>query len=210
MARAQEHRGRVSLNTITTINPSRLPSSMSDNTPSEKKPYAVLAEFADTPTLYHAAEACRDKGYTKWDCFTPLPVHGLDGAMGLKRSKVPMFTFIGGIVGFTTGCLITWFMNAYDYPLIVGGKPYWSPIYPFPVMYELTILLAAFGTLGGMFLMNLLPRHNHPVFEYEDFVKSGDDTCFILVERRDPIFDETDTRSLLESAGATKVTLLEA
>ena len=72
--------------------------------------------------------------------------------------KVPCFTLVGGIWQASfTGMLIVWFMNAYDYPLIVGGKPYFSPIFPFPVFYELTILFAAFGTLFGMFFLNVYP-----------------------------------------------------
>ncbi len=175
-----------------------------------KQTYAMVAEFTDTPDLVAAAEKCRDAGYTKWDCLTPLPVHGLDAAMGLKRSKVAVFTFIGGITGFFAGCLITWYMNAYDYPLIVGGKPYWSPIYPFPVMYELTILLAAFGTLGGMFLLNLLPRHNHPIFEYENFPKSGDDTYLLVVERSDPLFHPEKTAAFLQSLNPLAIKTAQA
>lgn len=180
-------------------------------TPDSKiRTYGLLAEFTDIPEFVHAAEKCRDKGFRHWDCYAPLPVHGLDKAMGLKRSKVPLFTFLGGLTGFCTGMLITWFMNGYDYPLNVGGKPYWSPIFPFPIMYELTILLAAFGTLGGMFLLNLLPRHHHPIFDYPDFLKSGDDTCFIVIERRDPAYDEKVTREFLESLGALKVTAVKS
>ena len=50
---------------------------------------------------------------------------------GYPRSKVPCFTLAGGVTGFFTGMLIVWFMNSFDYPLIVGGKPYFSPIFPF-------------------------------------------------------------------------------
>lgn len=184
---------------------------MAESATSETKAlYGLIAEFDTAPALFHAAEKCRDTGFTRWDCHTPLPVHGLDGAMGLKRSKVPIFTFLGGLAGFTFATVMVWYMNAHDYPLIVGGKPYFSPVFPFPIMYELTILLAAFGTLGGMFIMNLLPRHNHPIFEYEDFVRAGEDTFFVFVERSDPKFDETETRALFESLGAKKVDAIHA
>ena len=172
--------------------------------------YALVAEFSTAPELFHAAEKCRDEGFSKWDCLTPLPLHGLDGAMGLPRSKVPRFTLLGGLTGFTIGTVMVWFMNAFDYPLIVGGKPYFSPVFPFPIMYELTILLAAFGTLGGMCLMNLLPRHHHPLFEYEDFVRAGEDAFFVVVERSDPKFDESGTRAFLEGLGAAKVDAIHA
>ncbi|MEM8549680.1 MAG: DUF3341 domain-containing protein [Verrucomicrobiota bacterium] len=172
--------------------------------------YGIVAEFADTPTFFEAVGKVRDAGFKNFDCFTPFPVHGLDDQMGMGRSKVPFFTAIGGVTGFCTGMLITWYMNSFDYPLIVGGKPFWSPLYPFPVMYELTILLAAFGTLFGMFAMNLLPRHNHPVFEYEDYIKCGDDTHFLVIETADPQFNLEETKAFVESLGSDKVEVLKA
>ncbi len=107
------------------------------------KQYGYLALFESAPTVYHAAQSVREAGFKKWDVFTPFPVHGLDGAMGLHRSKVPVFTLCGGVIGFFTGMFLAWYMGQFDYPLIVGGKPFFSPIFPFPVAYELTILLAA-------------------------------------------------------------------
>ena len=175
----------------------------------KKKTYGVIASFKETPKFFHAAEQVRDAGFKHWDCFTPFPVHGLDGAMGLTRSKVPVMTLLGGITGFLTGMLITWYMNGFDYQLIVGGKPMWSPVYPFPVMYELTILFAAFGTLGGMFLFNMLPRHHHPVWEYDDFVKSSDDTLMILIERRDPQYDPKKTQEFLQAIGGEDITVIQ-
>ena len=112
---------------------------------------AYLPPFNSAKDIFEAAGKVREKGYTNWECYTPIPIHGLDAQMGYSRSKVPCFTLAGGVTGFFTGMLIVWFMNSYDYPLIVGGKPYFSAIFPFPVFYELTILFAAFGTLFGMF-----------------------------------------------------------
>lgn len=175
------------------------------------KKHGIIARFKDCPDLYHAAEKVRDAGFKKWDVYASLPIHGMDQAMGLKRSKVPFFTFIGGATGFSIGMLMVWFMNAYDYPLIVGGKPYFSPVFPFPVFYELTILLAAFGTLFGMFITNRLPRHNHPVFEHERLAKKGsDDEFFIVIEEDDPNFEESKTKAFLEEIGGMEVSLVES
>ncbi len=171
--------------------------------------FGIVGSFTKTPEVYHAAEKVRDAGFKYWDVYTPFPVHGLDAAMGLKRSKVPVLTLSGGITGFITGILITWYMNGFDYPLIVGGKPFWSPIFPFPIMYELTILLAAFGTFFGMFLTNALPQHHHPIFENEQFARATDDTFFIVIEGRDPQFDLEKTKKLLEEVGAHDITLVK-
>ena len=170
--------------------------------------YAVAGTFSSAKDLYDAAGKVRQAGYTKWECFSPIPVHGLDAQMGYSRSKVPCFTLAGGVTGFFTGMLIVWFMNAFDYPLIVGGKPYFSPIYPFPVFYELTILFSAFGTLFGMFFLNGLPRHNHPVFEHPNFGKTGDDQYMIVIEVEDPKFDEDDTQNFLREVGGDDVQII--
>lgn len=174
-------------------------------TSEQKRVWGVLASFENAQDIYHACEAIHGEGYRKFDSYTPFPVHGLEKVSGLKRSKVPIFTFIGGVTGFILGNIIVWYMNAFDYPLIVGGKPYFSPIFPFPVTYEMTILFAAFGSLGGMFLMNLLPRYNHPVFNHPDFMDVTDDRFFVAIERGDPKFNLETTTALLEKLGATTV-----
>jgi hypothetical protein len=167
--------------------------------------YALLAEFETTADVLHAAGSVRDAGYRNWDVFTPFPVHGMDEAMGLRKSPVGWFTFLGGATGFTCGMLMIWWMNAYDYPIAVGGKPLFSPIFSFPVAYELTILLGAFGSLGGMMILNRLPRLHHPLFKSERFARVTNDKFFIAIEARDPKFNDVETRRLLETAGSRHV-----
>jgi hypothetical protein len=174
------------------------------------QPYGVIATF-DTPVaVYHAAEQVRDAGYKNWDVIAPCPLHGLDKAMGLKRSVVPRISLAGGVTGFCTGMTMIWWTNAYDYPLVVGGKPFFSPMFAFPVSYELTILFTAFATIIGMFLVNGLPMHYHPVLKYPKIVRGMDDLFFIYIEARDPRFNSANTKALLAKAGGTEITDLEA
>jgi len=171
----------------------------------ETRVWGIIASFENARDITHACESIHREGYRKFDSYAPFAVHGLDKASGLKRSKVPIFTLIGGITGFLLGNLIVWYMNGYDYPLIVGGKPYFSPVYPFPVTYELTILLASFGTLAGMFIMNLLPLYHHPVFNHPEFESVTDDRFFVAIEKDDPKFNMEETYAFLEKLGATTV-----
>jgi hypothetical protein len=167
--------------------------------------FGLLAEF-DTPAdLMHAAEKVREAGYRRWDVYTPFPVHGMDEAMGLKNSQVGWFSFFGGLSGLTLGYLMIWWMNAYDYSIIVGGKPLFSPIYSFPVAYECTILLASFGSLGGMLFLNRLPRWYHPLFSSDRFKKVTHDKFFLAIEATDPKFSETETRKLLTDIGSKHI-----
>src|SRR5512138_91642 len=133
------------------------------------QPYGIVAEFRTAASLLHAAEKVRDAGYRKWDVFTPFPVHGMDQAMGLKNSKVGWFSFLGGVTGYSCGMLMIWWMNAYDFPIVVGGKPMFSPFGAFPPSYELTILFGSFGAVLGMLFLNRLPRLHHPLFKNKRF-----------------------------------------
>jgi hypothetical protein len=174
------------------------------------QPYGLIATFDTASAIYHAAEQVRDAGYKRWDCITPCPIHGLDGAMGVKRSLVPRFSLCGGLLGFTTGMSLIYFADGYIYPLIVGGKPYFSPMFAFPVSYELTILFTAFATIFGIFFTNNLPMHYHPVLKYDHITRGLDDQFFVVIEAADPKFDRAATRALLEKAGGKNITELEA
>jgi hypothetical protein len=173
------------------------------------KTYGLVAAFDTTSALYHACEQVRDAGYSRWDALTPFPIHGLDYAMGVRRSKVPRFSLAGGLTGFCTGMSFIWWANAYEYPLIVGGKPFFSPMFAFPISYELTILFTAFATIIGMFLLNGLPMHYHPALKAPQFVRAMDDRFYIVIEANDPKFNLTQTRALLAQVGGRDIAELE-
>src|SRR5262245_34450612 len=173
------------------------------------KSYAVLAEFMNASSVLHAAQKVRDAGYRRRDVFTPFPVHGMDRALRLRISPVGWFTFIGGVVGYTSGMLMIWFMNAFDYPIVIGGKPMFSPHSAFPPSYELTILFGAFGSLFGMLFLNRLPRLHNPLLKNKRFSLVTHDRFFIAIECDDPKYSETETRQLLEQAGSPHIEVVE-
>ena len=171
--------------------------------------YGLIAAFETPGQLYHAAEQVRDAGYTKWDCLTPFPIHGLDAAMGQPRSHVPRISLAGGITGFTTGMLMIWYMNGWDFRLILGGKPFFSPLFAFPISYELTILFTAFATIGGMFFINGLSKLYHPVLKYDHIVKAMDNRFFIVIETADRRYHQENTRDFLVQIGGKDLADLE-
>jgi hypothetical protein len=103
--------------------------------------------------------------------------------------------------------MMTW-MGGVDYPFIAGGKPPGAIPPMAPILFELTILFSAFGTVLGMLHMNRLPHHNHPVFESERFRAASDDKFFLSIESADPKFDPVATRALLEAARATSLEII--
>ncbi len=171
--------------------------------------YGLIAMFETPAEIMQAAEAVRDAGYRRWDVITPFPVHGMDRAMGVRRSVVPRFSLAGGILGFTTGMVLIWWSGAWNYKLIVGGKPLFSPLFAFPISYELTILFTAFATLIGLFLLCRLPMHYHAVMKQAHYHRAGDDRFFVVIEGRDPLYDPAATRALLEEIGGREIAELD-
>lgn len=179
---------------------------MASETP---KPYGIIAEFENPADTIHAAQKVRDAGFRRWDVFTPFPVHGMDKAMGIRNSKVGWFSFLGGASGYTGGMLMIWWMNAVDYPIVIGGKPMFSPFGAFPPCYELTILLGSFGALFGMLFLNRLPRLHHPLLKHKRFALATHDKFFLVIETSDPKYSATETRKLLESLGSPRIEMVE-
>ncbi len=173
--------------------------------PAGKRLALLLAEYATPGECLHAAEKLRDAGYSKFDSHTPFPIHGMDKAIGLPDSKLGFLVFAGGLTGTTLAFTMMMWMNGVDYPLIIGGKPATSIPSMIPIMFELTVLLSAFAAVFGMFHLNRLPRHNHPLFESENFGKFSDDRFFISVEVEDPKFKLDRTKELLSKTHPASV-----
>ena len=171
--------------------------------------FGILAEFATPADLYHACEQVRDAGFTKWDAHSPFPVHGLDKAMGLRRSPLPWIVLPMGLLGAALGFGLQWWVHTAAYPLVISGKPYNSWPAFIPITFEVAILFAALATVFGMLGLNRLPMHHHPLFHSKVFEKVTDDAFFISIESWDPRFDASATGKLLESLGARSVELLE-
>ena len=177
-----------------------------------RTPSVMLAEFTNAHDVLHAAEKVRDAGYQRWDTHTPFPVHGMDKAMGLGDSRMGWIVIAMALTGLTGGFVMMHWMNGVDYPLVIGDKPGGAPgTLPsmVPILFELSILFSAFGAVFGMFGLNRLPQHHHPVFESDRFRAASDDKFFISIEADDPMFDVDKTRSLLEKAHADHVEVIE-
>lgn len=171
--------------------------------------YGLLAEFSDPGALLHAAEEVREEGYRHFDTYSPFPVHGMDEAMGLGNSKVGYFTFLGGVAGFATAYLLQWWTGAVDYPLNISGKPFFAIEPSVPIMFELTVLFAAFGAVAGMLALNGLPRPYNPLFYSDRFEGASDDRFFLHVAASDDQFDTEDTATMLRHAGAIHIELVQ-
>jgi hypothetical protein len=161
--------------------------------------------FDDPDSLVKAAEQVRDAGWKAWDCHTPYPVHGLDGAMGVKRSSIPVLTLGAGFMGVAIALLMQWWMSVVDYPVRIGGKPLWSWPAFVPITFELFVLLAALATFGSMLIFCRLGKWSSPLID-SDIMKEVTTSRFgVVLSSDDPQFTEDGARQLLEATGSQDV-----
>jgi hypothetical protein len=160
--------------------------------------YGLMAEF-DTPgALVHAATSARLAGYRKMDAYSPIPLHELDEALDLQRTRLPMLVLIGGIIGCMAGFGLAYVASVVWYPMNIGDRPLNSWPQFIPVTFETTVLGAAFAAFFGMWALNRLPQPYHPVFNVPAFERATTDRFFLVIEQVDPRFDQGETRAFLE------------
>ncbi len=171
----------------------------------EKNIYGLLAEF-DTPSqLVDAAHKIREAGYTKTDAFSPFPIHEIDEALGVKRTILPFLVLGGGVTGLLSALALVTYVHVIDYPIIVGGRPFFSLPSFIPPTFELTILFASFAAVFGMLLLNGLPQPYHPVFNVPRFALATREKFFLLIETSDSKFNYDETKSFMQSLNAQEV-----
>jgi hypothetical protein len=158
-----------------------------------------MAEFVTPQQVLDATRRAAQEGYRQMDAYTPYPVEGLATELGLPRTRVPFVVLVGALVGAGVGYFMQWWAMAYDYPFNVGGRPYNSWPAFIPITFEVTVLVASFAALLGMFFLNGLPRPHHPVFSVPRFARATQDRFFLCIEATDPKFDRQATRQFLES-----------
>ena len=121
----------------------------------------IVAFFDDEASFITAAKKVSDvKGI---DAITPYPVHGLEEIFKIKRSWIPWVTFIFGLLGLCSGLALTWYTSVVSWPLVIGGKPFFSLPAFIPVLFECTILFGALTSVAALFYACDLPRVNPPV-----------------------------------------------
>ena len=167
----------------------------------------LVATFPDTDHLLGAVRKARREMFRVYDVFTPFPVHGLDEALGVRRTRLPWATLICALTGLTTAVVLQFYTNILDWPLDVGGKPDNSTLAFVPICFELSVLFGGLGTVGAL----LLRARLYPSKQAWLVNPGITDDVFAMVLRR-PSDDETHQRALtlLKDCGAASVTESEA
>lgn len=187
-----------------------MPSFLTYGHSQQKHPlYGIMAEFEGPNELVHAASQTYAAGYRRINGYSPYPIEELWEAIGFTRSGLPLIVFIGGLLGGLGGFLMQYYIAVWDYPLNVGGKPLNSWPAFIPIMFECTVLVAAFSAVLGMLLLNKLPQPYHPVFNAPNFALATRDRFFLVVEANDPKYNHDEVVALLKSLEAQEVVDVE-
>jgi hypothetical protein len=169
----------------------------------------LLGEFDNVSGVVLGAQMVRAEGYKVWDVHSPFPIHGIDAVIGIRPTILPWLVLCGGLTGLSFGLALQWFCNAYDYQLLVSGKPFFSLPANIPVIFECTVLFSALTTVFGMFGLNRLPLLYNPIFKSARFRRVTDDKFFIWIDETDAKFDEHETEEFHKAVGATAVERIE-
>ncbi len=174
-----------------------------------QKVFGVAALFNTPDEIINAAQHVSDGGYTKFDVHTPYPVHGMDNAMKLKPSKLGYITLVFGLTGAAIALISMYLTMAKDYPMIIGGKPFFALPAFIPVTFELTVLLATLSTVFGMIAFFFkFPSNAHPLHDTGYMKAVSHDKFGLCIESEDAQFDEAKCSSFLQSLGAYKIEVI--
>ena len=175
---------------------------------SKKKVEGILAEFKNPAELLNAAQRLRQAGYRHFDCHSPFPIHGMDRAMGEKRSILAWIVGPVGFLALTGMFLFEGWTSSIAYPIIISGKPFFSYQAYGVAAFAVMVLVSALLSFVGMLALNKLPRYHNPLFYSDNFARVTNDGFFVSIEACDPKFEEEETRRFLQSIGGSNIELL--
>jgi len=162
----------------------------------------LVATYAEPEALIAAVRTLRAHGFKIYDVYTPCPVHGLDEAMGLHRSRLPWVTLAAGALGLISAISFQFYAAVFDWSLNVGGKPDNSTLAFVPITFEITVLAAGVATAAAFLLRSgLFPgapaRLAGP--------RVTDDEFAVVLRWRSSVFETGAARRLLHDSGAIDI-----
>ena len=161
----------------------------------------ILGSFADPDDMMHGIDKLQANNIEVYDCFTPMPIHGIEAKLGVKPSRLPIAAFCFGALGTTLGFSLLYYTMVHDWPMNIGGKPSFAAPNFVPVTFEVTILLCALGMVATFFFRNhLFPGRAPRVMD----LRATDDRFILAVDAKENT-DHALIDSLLKEAGAVEV-----
>jgi cytochrome c553 len=172
--------------------------------------FSVLGVFDSARQLMAAIPAVRVRVQGRLEAYTPYPVHGMEVALGLRKSPVGGMVFIMGLIGAISALALEMWTEGIDYPLMTAGKPVLSWEAFIPIMFEVTVLFACFTAgLGMLLLLNRLPFFRHPMLRSKAMPLITKDKFALAVEADGLPLDVDAITAVLRDAGAQAVEVIE-
>jgi hypothetical protein len=166
-----------------------------------KRVSGIAGIFLDEHKTVAAAHKFREMGFKQFDAITPYPVHGIEEAVGIKRSNIPYVTFVAGILGCAFATWLMWWTSEVNWPINVGGKPFFSLPAFIPIMFELTVLFGALASVSALLYFCKLPQIDPPVIDPD----LSSHKFAIFIPSTEMNYDEAKLSSLLSQFGAAEV-----
>ncbi len=162
----------------------------------------LVGVYSDEDVLLKAVRKIRSAEVKIHEVFSPFPVHGMDDALGYKRSRLPQAAFLFGALGTILALTMQYWMLGVDWPMIIGGKNFAS-LPPFiPVTFELTVLLSALGMVGTFMIVSDLKPYKKPrIFD----IRITDDKHVIAIDLDLNSLSKQELDSILKESGAEEV-----
>jgi mono/diheme cytochrome c family protein len=174
------------------------------------KAFSVLGVFDSAQLLMQAIPEVKDKVPARLEAYTPYPIHGIDKALGLKKSPIGGMVLVMGLIGAISAMALQLWTSGWDYPQMTAGKPYFSWEAFVPIMFELTVLFATFTAgLGMLLLLNRLPLFRHPMLRSASLPLITRDKFGLAVESSGSELDVERISALLTNSGAKTIEVIE-
>jgi hypothetical protein len=160
----------------------------------------IYGLYDDEQDLLNAVRKANAQHLHIMDVYSPFPVHGLDPLLGLEESRLHIAGFVYGMIGTLTAFIsMTWIFTK-DWPIIFGGKPYWSIPAFIPIIFELTVLFACVGmTVTFYIVCGMGPGVMNPTLDD----RITDDKFCLAFDKAQ--VTEGDAQSFFNATGAKEV-----
>ncbi len=168
--------------------------------------FGVVGLFESADALLAAIPAIKARGYAKLEAYTPYPVHGLDEALDLPKSKLGVLVFLIGSIAALAAFTFEWWTSTVAYPLRTAGKPYNGWPGWVLVMVESTILFSTFTAgIGMLFAFNKLPYFGNPMLNSKAVAEITRDRFALLLMPVDGRLDTGAADAALRALGAGSI-----
>jgi len=168
----------------------------------DKNKTVIFGIFENPETFLSTVAKIHSKGMDIIDCYSPFPIHGIEKAMGLRRSLLPVGAFMAGLIGFLSAFTLIYYTMEYDWRIIIGNKPTVGISY-ITILFEGTILFTAFGIVILFFIRNKMLHGKNPS-ELID-LRQTDDRMIVAIASDNPALNKQELTEMLFKGGAVEV-----